>query len=136
MVRPKLEPAPVRPIVSVFLACLLLACPLLCRAAESECSHELSGTTSGPQDGSHIPPSCPDDGVSCICAGATQTGEFRATDLASPDLLASLDSWLLFPPTSPTLDVTRCPTREDPPAGLAVFGDALAVRAYLQNFRF
>lgn len=125
-----------RPIVSALLACLLLACPLLCRAVESECSHELSGATGGPQDGSHIPTSCPDDGVCCVCAGATQTGEFRSADLASPDPLPSLNSWLLFLPTLPPIGVTRYPAREEPPAGLAVFGDALAVRAFLQNFRF
>jgi hypothetical protein len=122
--------------VSMLLVCLLLACPFLCRAAETGCSHELSGASSGPQDDSRIPPSCPDDGVCCICAGATQTGEFRAADQTSPDLLPSLDGWFLPLLPSPHIFVTQYLALEEPPAGLAAFGDALAVRAFLQDFRF
>ena len=126
----------VRTTVTMLLICLLLACPFLCRAAETGCSHELSGASSGPQDDSHIPPSCPDDGVCCICAGATQTGEFRAADLASPDLLPCLDGWFLPLLPSPHIFVMRYLALEESPVGLAVFGDALAVRAFLQDFRF
>jgi hypothetical protein len=126
----------VRAIVSTLLVCLLLACPFLCRAAEAGCSHELSGATGEPRDDPHIPPSCPDDGVCCICAGATQTGEFRASDLTSPGFLACFDGWFLPLAVVPLSSGMRYPVLEKPPAGLALFGDGLAVRAFLQNFRF
>ncbi len=131
-----LEPVTVRAIVTSLLVCLLLGCPFLCRAAEAGCSHELSGATGEPHDGSHIPPSCPDDGVCCICAGATQTGELRVGDLASPGFHACFDGWFLPLAVVPLSSGTRYPAFDKPPAGLAIFGNALAVRAFLQNFRF
>jgi hypothetical protein len=129
-------PVTVRAIVSKLLVCLLLACPYLCRAVEGGCSHELTTAADDPDDDSHIPPSCPNDGVCCICAGATQTGEFRAGDLASPGFLACVDGWSFPLAVVPLSSATRYPALEKPPAGLAVFGDGLAVRAFLQNFRF
>jgi hypothetical protein len=126
----------VRQVVSTFLVVLILFCPLLCRAAEDACDHELSGTTSTPQDDSHVPPCCPDDGVSCICAGATQTGELRAGDVAPPNLLPALDARFFAFSSPPHVPPSIQLALEDAPAGLAVYGDSLAVRAFLQNFRF
>jgi hypothetical protein len=125
-----------RTLVSLFLAGLLLACPLLCRAAESGCCHESLGAAGESQEDSHAPPSCPDDAVSCICAGATQADDCRAAALAPPHSLPFLDG-LFFDlhPAFPVSD-TRNPIPLEPPARLAAFGDALAVRAFLQNFRF
>jgi hypothetical protein len=126
----------VRIFATTLLICLLVACPLFCRAAETGCSHELSEASSGPPDDSHIPPSCPDDGVCCICAGATQTGDVRAADLASSELPPSLDGRFLPLLPAPHIFVVQYFTLEEPPVGLAVFGDALGVRAFLQDFRF
>jgi len=122
--------------ITMLLVCLLLACPFLCRAAEAGCRHELSGESSQPQDDSHIPRSCPDDGVCCICAGAIQSGEYRAADLASPDLLPSFDGWFVPLLPSPHILVTKYRALEEPLVGLALFDNALAVRAFLQDFRF
>lgn len=125
-----------RQLVSTLLVGLILFCPLLCRAAEDGCNHEPSETTSTPHDGSHVPPSCPDDGVSCICAGATQTGELRVGDLAPPDLLPALDAWFFAFSSPPHVPPSIQLALEETPAGLAIYGDSLAVRAFLQNFRF
>jgi len=120
----------------MLLVGLLFACPFLCRAAEAGCNHELSGASSGPRDDAPFEPACPDDGVCCICAGATQTGEFRGTDLALPDPLPSLVGQSLSLLPSPRVSVTQYLALEGPPVGLAAFGDAPGVRAFLQNFRF
>lgn len=125
-----------RTVVSALLIGLLLFCPLLCRAAEEACGHESIETTSTPQNDSHVPPSCPEDGISCICAGATQNGELRAVDITSPDLLPTLDAWLfaLSPASHPSTSIPLA--AHEAPVGLAIYGDSLTVRAFLQNFRF
>lgn len=125
-----------RSFVSLFLVSLLLACPLLCRAIEPGCSHELTGGANDLDDDSHIPPSCPDDGVSCISGGAVQTGELRAVDLPSPMTMLFLDGWFPTSLLTPLISLSQHLTAEGTPTGLAALGDALSVRAFLQNFRF
>ena len=107
---------------------LLFACPFLCRAAEAGCNHELSGASSGPRD--DVSPSSLLVPMMEFAASvrATETGEFRGTDLASPDPLPSWDGQSLSLLPSPRVSVTQYLALEGPPVGLAAFGDVPGTR--------
>ncbi len=113
-----------------FLVGILSACPLLCRAAETGCCAER-----GEEGGPHlpgIPMSCPDDGVSCISAGAIPADQVLAP---APDAVGQLafDLWLhsalLLPPQARGHAVRTLPSPAAP-------ADAGTLCALLQNFRF
>jgi len=116
--------------VFVFLLVgILSACPLLCRAAEGACCADQSE-----EDGRRVPDlpsSCPDDGVSCITAGAIHADQ---VPLPVPDAVGRpvADLWSLAP-------LYLLPQAQGN-AGRAVLspavpGDAGTLRALLQNFR-
>ena len=114
------------------LAFLLLACPFVCGADEigHGDQHEASSGEAGPD---HRPDQCPDGGDSCVCRGAVASQETQAAlpDAGVADVLDHLT------PAQPLLRAAAHHlTRDGSPTGLAGWGDALTVRAYLQNFRF
>lgn len=120
-----------RSLVSTLLAGLLLACPFLCGADEvgHSAQHE---AIPGDAGRGHSPDQCPEGGDNCVCRGAVQTNDARAT---SPDMVAS--GSLYIPVAQPCLlPPAYHLTLDGSPTGLAGWGDALTVRAYLQNFRF
>jgi hypothetical protein len=78
---PDLEPNWMRALFTSLLVCVLLACPILCRASEDGCcaDHEV---TSGPIDEHHAPaPS--NDSANCICGGAIKSPD---SQVHGPDL--------------------------------------------------
>ena len=84
----------VRAFLTTFLAVLILACPLLCRATSDECctDHEAKGSSS---DEPHAPaPSS--DGASCMCGGALEEAKLRS--LNDPDRsISPVDALILLP---------------------------------------
>lgn len=86
----------VRSFVSSILIGLILVCPLLCQAAQVDDACADGGqTTNSPFEEPEGPVPCPEDGVSCICAGAVHSVDLRSGVLA-PELLPNLDDWSLF----------------------------------------
>lgn len=120
-----------RRLVSVLLTGLLLACPFLCGADEIGHSTRHEAASDDTQK-SHAPDQCPEGGDNCVCKGAVQTSDVRADapdTIAWGPLFVLLEQPLLLPPADHL-------TQDGSPTGLAGWGDALTVRAYLQNFRF
>ncbi len=114
-----------RSILVFFLVGILSACPILCRAVESGCCAELN------EDGRNVPVPCPDDGVSCITAGAVQADQ---VPLPVPDAVGQPlpELWALdplgLPPQAEGQSSSALPSPASP-------GDAGTLRALLQNFR-
>jgi hypothetical protein len=105
----------------------LALCPLICGAGEiGHPSHQL-GSSDSPS-----PSHCPEEGDNCICQGAVQGDHFRVPDLGSeaigPFLFLDRSNDLLLHPLAHL-------TSDGSPTGLAGWGDAHAVRAFLQNYR-
>lgn len=119
-----------RSLITTLLTCLILACPFLCGA--DEVGHSVQhghGTDETGND--NAPAHCPESSDNCVCRGAVQTSNVRATALdvdaaAPPFLLAS--PLHLAPPLHHLV-------WEGTPTGLASWGDSLTIRALLQNFR-
>ena len=115
-----------------FLAGLLMLCPILCGAKEFGHGAHRHGASDGATNDPSAPDHCPEDGDNCICQGAVQLDEVRTPDqnfdaLGVPTLLD-----LSFPtPQHPIAHLTWGGS----PTGLAGWGDATAVRSFLQNFR-
>lgn len=123
-----------RVLVSTLLSFLLLACPLLCGADEigHQSRHE-HASSDGPGDvgGANAPDECPGSSDNCVCRGAVTATGLRA-DLA--DLDASAPLFLAQPPLF-TSCLHHHLSWKGSPTGLAGWGDALTVRAFLQNYR-
>ncbi|OJW05278.1 MAG: hypothetical protein BGO49_31100 [Planctomycetales bacterium 71-10] len=120
-------------LVTLLLAGLLLMCPLLCQAAQADrCvgGEECSGT---PCDDDQGPLSCPDDGVSCICAGAVQAADRSAGH--TPDVLPSFDGWLLATFVHPVSLLFQGGPRDGVPPDWVPWGHPLRVHALTQHFR-
>ena len=123
-----------RNLLTTLLAGLLFACPLLCGA--DEIGHVAQhGHAPGSADdaGADAPgDDCPGGGDNCVCRGATPSADARsiAHDFGLSPLV------LPFAPAPLAAHLLPHPTGEGPPAGLSGRGDALTVRALLQNFRF
>lgn len=119
-----------RSLISTLLTGLLLACPFLCGADEigHSAQHETSSNDAGKD---HAPDQCPEGSDNCVCRGAVQASDVRAS---TPDVEASAPLFLWVPPLllgHPPYHLT-C---DGSPTGLASWGDALTIRALLQNFR-
>ncbi|RUL89488.1 hypothetical protein TsocGM_01580 [Tautonia sociabilis] len=115
-----------RSLVHTLLACLTLACPYLCGA--DEVGHSVQHEHAGKGD---APAPCPESGDNCVCRGAVQTSDARAS---APDVEASALSFFPVPSLLPAHPFKHL-TWEGPSAGLASWGDSLTIRALLQNFR-
>jgi hypothetical protein len=117
---------PVQSLINMLLACLILACPLLCGAEEvgHGVQHEYAGEGDSPAH-------CPENGDNCVCRGAVQTSNARAI---APDVEVPGPHFFLAPPLLHAHPFHNL-TWEGPPAGLASWGDSLTIRALLQNFR-
>lgn len=123
-----------RSLTPILLIGLVLTCPILCGpGGPSEIGHgsECGGASGDPcrNDGGG---GCPEDRDNCVCRGAIQSVETRLDTTftlatSSVFLIAAVD-----PPIPPRHHLTWA----GEPTGLAGWGDALTVRAYLQNFRF
>ena len=120
-----------RRLVSVLLTGLLLACPFLCGADEIGHStrHEAASDAAGKD---HAPDQCPEGGDNCVCRGAVQASDVRPD---APDSVAIGPLYVPLPQPRLALPAHHL-TQDGSPTGLAGWGDALTVRAYLQNFRF
>lgn len=120
-----------RGLLASLLAGLVFACPLLCVAdATGHASrHE---AVPGDTEGDHLPDQCPEGGDNCVCRGAVRAHVARAD---APDTI-SVGSFHL-PGAQAYFDPL---IHHLAPGGslpsLAGWGDALTVRAHLQNFRF
>ncbi len=120
-----------RTFLTSLMAVLVLACPLVCGADEAcQETHRHSEA-----EKESAPPHCPEDSDNCICRGAVQTVDVRAS-FSHPLTEPSFAFWTVgsFNP-SLSHSLTHL-TIGGTPAGLAGWGDTLTVRALLQNFRF
>lgn len=117
----------VRSLINTLLACLILACPFLCGA--DEVGHSVQHEHARKGD---APAHCPENSDNCVCRGAVQASDVRAT---APDAGASAPLFLVAPPPFVAHPLHHL-TWEGEPTGLASWGDSLTIRALLQNFRF
>ena len=123
----------VRTFVTMLLIGLILACPVLCGAAETGHATHRQHAAAGPPN-SPAPAHCPENSDDCICRGAVQSSDVRvpATDpISSPLPLHGLVGILDHAPAHSLAHLTSDGT----PTGLAGWGDAVTIRAFLQNFR-
>ncbi|WP_406696257.1 hypothetical protein V5E97_35245 [Singulisphaera sp. Ch08] len=119
-----------RSILATFLAILITLCPLLCGAAEfGQGAHRHDVAENSSHDSS-APDQCPEEGDNCICQGAVQGGHVRF--FGAETFNHSILVGLLFPLSLNTLSHQA---RERSSTGLADWGNALAVRSFLQNYR-
>lgn len=122
-----------RRFAALLLTGLLLACPLLCGAAEASHVTHQEHPASVPAD-SPAPGHCPEDTDNCICRGAVPSADVRTPGIdaiSSPLPLHGLAGILSHAPAHWLAHMTSDGT----PAGLAGWGDAIRVRAFLQVFR-
>lgn len=120
-----------RSFLVTLLAGLLLACPFLCGADEIGHGAQHEAATGDAGQG-HSPDQCPEGSDSCVCRGAVQANDVR---LVSPDSMAS-GPLFVFVPQACVLPPAHHLALGGSATGLAGWGNALTVRAYLQNFRF
>src|SRR4051812_13243725 len=117
----------VRSTVALTLAILITLCPFLCGAAEFGQGTHRHDVTEGTSHDSSAPDQCPEEGDNCICQGAVQADCVRFVGDAAGFCLV-ID--LLLPSASQSLAHM---TREGSTTGLASWGNAHAVRSFLQN---
>ena len=118
-------------LVSTFLIGLIVACPLLCQAAQVDWCADGCEATCLPSEAPESPAPCPDDGVACICAGAVHSPDLRAADLA-PDLLPTVDGWLLAAVVQP---IPLALSGDGMQPNWAPWGAPQRVHALTQRFR-
>ncbi|AGA26429.1 hypothetical protein [Singulisphaera acidiphila] len=119
-----------RSILATFLAILITLCPLLCGAAEfgqGAHRHDVSGS---PSHDSSAPDQCPEEGDNCICQGAVQADHIRF--LGAHATGHSIIVGLLLPTP---LHLLFSLSQKGASTGLGRWGNALAVRSFLQNYR-
>lgn len=122
-----------RSCVALLLTGLLLACPFLCGAAEASHVTHQEHPVSGPSD-SPAPGHCPEDTDNCICRGAVSSADARVPGvdaISSPLPLHGQVGILDHAPAHALAHLTS----DGHATGLAGRGNAVRVRAYLQNFR-
>ncbi|OJW28348.1 MAG: hypothetical protein BGO49_14460 [Planctomycetales bacterium 71-10] len=124
----------VQRLLSLLIVGLLLMCPLLCQAAQMDRCVGGEKCSSTPCEDDQGPVPCPDDGVSCICAGAVQTTDLRAVDF-TPDLLPCLNGWLFTALVHPIPLLSQSGLLDGVPPDWAPWGHPLRVHALTQHFR-
>jgi hypothetical protein len=122
----------VRTFVTTLLTGLILACPLLCGAAEA--CHVAHGEHGASPEKSPAPAHCPEDSDDCICRGALQSADLRVPGIDALGLSLPLQGLVGILAHSPAHSVSHL-TSGGAPTGLASWGDSITVRALLQNFR-
>lgn len=120
-------------LVSLLLIGLILACPLLCQAAQVDVCAEGGQTTNAPAESPEGPLPCPDDGISCICAGAVHSTDLRSADLTRD--LPNVDGWLQATLVQPMpLALLHLPG-DGAQLNWAPWGSPQRVHALTQHFR-
>ena len=123
----------VRTFVTLLLTGFLLACPLVCGAAEAgHVTHHVNPASSPAE--SPAPGHCPADTDNCICQGAVQSADSRVTDLDAIGLPLPFHGLVGILDHTPAHWLAHL-TSDGRPTGLASWGDANTIRAVLQNFR-
>lgn len=117
----------------MLLTGLILACPFVCGAAESGHVTHREHAVGVPSGGS-APTHCPEDDDDCVCRGAVQSSDVRVPHSDAIGLPLPLHGLVGDRAHSPAHSLSHL-TTDGNPAGLARWGDSLAVRAFLQNFR-
>jgi len=121
----------VRGLVSLTLIGLIALCPAFCGAEEVGHGPHHHGVSGAAASDPAAPTHCSEDGDNCICQGAVPAVDVRVSppvhDLGLPLLFAAIIHTPPHPLAHLTPDVS--------PTGLGAWGDALAIRAMLQNFR-
>lgn len=120
-----------RTVTSWTLIALIVSCPLFCAADQCDpCTHHVSEADGPDCD----PSSCPGDSGDCVCKGAVLAVICRSVDIDSVSL--PLPGDCLLPAAGPGLlihlvHLSHRGWLADPVEP----GGALAIRAWLQNFR-
>jgi hypothetical protein len=112
---------------------LILVCPFLCGTAEADHVTHREHPMSGPVDNT-APCHCPAESDDCICRGAVQSADIRLPDIdsvCSPIPAHGLPGILEHAPAHSFAHLTT----DGNPTGLAGWGDAITIRALLQDFR-
>lgn len=120
-----------RKFAALFLIGLVVLCPVICGAAEDDHWPRHHGSSDGRNGDSPVPTDCPEDYDNCICQGAVQSCDVHVPSIDA----VSLPYLLHLPEHAPPRPLAHL-TRDGSPTGLASWGGSLAVRAFLQNFRF
>ena len=119
-----------RNVVTTLLVSLILVCPFVCGAAEAcHVTHREHAA------GGSAPSHCPEDNDGCVCRGAVQSSDVRIPNSDAIGISLPLDELARKLAHSPAHSLVHL-TTDGHPTGLAGWGDSLAVRAFLQNFRF
>jgi hypothetical protein len=116
----------VRVFLSLLLVYLISSCPFICGSAEMDHLAHAPEPTHQPSHPAH----CPQDDDACICSGAISSVDVRLPDVdhvGLPTNLALHSHAHCHPVAHLAWDGS--------PAGLAGWGDAVTIRAVLQNFR-
>jgi hypothetical protein len=123
----------VRCLASLVLIGSIWTCPFFCGAAEAGHTARHLTAAAGPR-GHSAPDDCPRQGDNCICQGAVQSADIRlpGPDVTSSPLALYGQTGILDHAPSHPLTHLTC---EGTPTGLAGWGDTIAVRALLQDFR-
>lgn len=117
----------------MLLTGLILACPFLCGTAEAGHVTHREHSASGPAD-APAPGHCPEESDDCICRGAVQSADVRVPGGDPIGFLLPLHGLVGILDHAPAHSLAHL-TSGGTPTGLAGWGDAVTVRALLQNFR-
>jgi hypothetical protein len=107
---------------------LVLICPSICGAAD-ENEHDHHQQTADPHD--TTPVHCPDEGASCVCAGAVRPADLRSDHLEVAGLLTPTFLDLSFAPHLST----GSPALSAHLAMVQPLVGSPAARAWLQNYQ-
>jgi hypothetical protein len=117
------------------MVCVLLTCPLLCRAEEMACCDDHAQTTRDRHDESALPSKAPGDCGSCICNGAVKDTAVRGKGSTASSLLPAPDL-LPVPFLPPTLDLSALSRRNGrTPPDWPAWRTSQRTHALLRNFR-
>lgn len=123
----------VRTFVTLLLTGLILACPFVCGVAEEGHATHREHAAAGPAN-SPAPAHCPENNDDCICRGAVQSADVRVPGMDSVSFPLPLRGIAGILDHAPSHSLARL-TSDGTPTGLASWGDAATIRAFLQNFR-
>jgi hypothetical protein len=116
------------------MVCVLLLCPLMCRAEGDACCQDEAQTTDRCHEESELPANAPSDCGSCICDGALkQTVSDEDSTASTLRPVPSLLPGLIRPDS---FDLSALRRRSSPtPCDWLAWRPSQRTRARLQNFR-